>query len=394
MRILFCVQQVPLPPPDGFRLYIEALASNLIHDHDVRILGFRAATQIDDPDQKLDIRTLPVPRRRSPRWIATTSLSLIRSVVGGRPMKVDTLARRIEGPLREELASFRPDVVHVSTGSLAATGRFIENVPTVLAALDAWHLNVDAWADQARGLRRAILRTEARRVRKFEATDFGLFRRVVVVSEEDRDALHALAPELSIVVIPNGVDVEKFAPRGEPQRRSGRLVFSGVMSYAPNVAAAETLVRDILPRVRRSQPEANVVIVGRRPSARVQALAGADVHVTGAVDTMEPWLSSGSVYVCPMVSGTGIKNKLLEAMANGIPCVVTPLAVQGMDVTPGEELLVGRSEEEIADHVTRVLTDRGFARRLGGSGRRYVSERHGWAAVARAYEGVYRSLLD
>ena len=301
------------------------------------------------------------------------------------------MARRLQGPLREEISSFNPDVVHVSTGSLAAVGRYLQGIPTVLAALDAWHLNVEAWADQARGLRRAILRTEADRVRRFEATDFARFDRVVVVTDEDRLALLSVNPDLTVEAIPNGVDVEKFAPRTS-ERVPGRILFTGVMSYAPNVAAAETLARDILPTVRESHPEAHLVIIGRRPNARVLALAELDgVEVTGEVDEMEPWLSSGALYACPMVSGTGIKNKLLEAMANGLPCVATRLAVQGLEVTGGGQLLLGATNEELAAQILALLDDPARASELGVAARSYVTDHHSWAAVARAYEGVYRA---
>ncbi len=381
-----------MPPPDGFRLYLNALAGELARDHEVRILGFRAATQIDDPSVTHDMRVLPVPRRRSPRWVLETSMSLARGVVLRRPMKVDEMARRVRSALMDEIASFSPDVVHVTTGSLAATGRYLEGVPAILAALDAWHLNVEAWAEQARGLRRAILRTEAQRVRVFETTDFGLFRSVVVVTEEDKQALQALEPGLRVEVIPNGVDVDKFAPKNTPQRKPGRILFTGVMSYAANVAAAETLARKVLPIVRRDHPDAHLVIIGRQPNSRVQALAELEgVEVTGEVDEMEPWLSSGSVYVCPMVSGTGIKNKLLEAMANGIACVATPLAVQGMEVADGRDLLLGDSEQELAQRVGDLLDDSELTRRLGVAARDYVADHHSWRAVARAYEGVYRA---
>ncbi|MDQ4095146.1 MAG: glycosyltransferase family 4 protein [Actinomycetota bacterium] len=395
MRILFCVQDLPLPPPDGFRLYLNALTSELNRDHQVRILGFRSAAQIDDASIKVAMRALPAPRRRSPRWVLETSLSLGRGLVLRRPMKVDELARRMRSALKEEIASFRPDVVHVSTGSLAATGRYLEGVPAVLAALDAWHLNVEAWADQARGVRRAILRTEAKRVRRFEASDFSLFERVVVVTDEDKQALQSLAPSLRLDVVPNGVDMEKFAPKGPPNRKAGRILFTGVMSYAPNVAAAEMLVRDILPLVKQSHSEAHAVIIGRRPNARVRALAEVeDVEVTGEVEAMEPWLSSGSVYACPMVSGTGIKNKLLEAMSNGIACVATPLAVQGMEVRHGEDLLVGSSPSEIASHISDLLSDRDRASRVGEAARAYVKEHHSWSRAARSYERIYEEVCS
>ena len=117
----------------------------------------------------------------------------------------------------------------------------------------------------------------------------------------------------------------------------GRIVFTGAMNYPPNIVAADFLARLLLPRVRTVRPDTQLVIVGREPDPRVLGLAALDgVDVTGAVDDIRPWLQSAQVFVCPMLSGTGIKNKLLEAMASGLPCVATPLALQGLNVSAGQ----------------------------------------------------------
>ena len=162
------------------------------------------------------------------------------------------------------------------------------------------------------------------------------------------------------------------------------------MSYAPNVLAAEFLARQVFPLVRAGLPEARLAIVGRKPSPRINALAQLDgVEVTGEVPDVVPWLAGSRVYACPMVSGTGIKNKLLEAMAAGAPCVVTPLALQGLTAEPGRDVLVGADAEELAAQLVRVLTDDELASRLGPAGRAYVLANHDWSAVARSYERVY-----
>ena len=180
-------------------------------------------------------------------------------------------------PLRAELASFGPEVVHVTSGRLAGLGRTLADHPAVLGALDAMHLNTEARALIASGLRRRLLRMEIGRVRKFESTEYSRFLRVTVVSEADRAALLEVDPSLEIDVIPNGVDVEFFSPAHEatpmPDRR--RIVFTGVMSYAPNVGAAEFLALEVFPRVRRHRPDARLAIVGRAPSPRVRTLGDA-----------------------------------------------------------------------------------------------------------------------
>ena len=285
--------------------------------------------------------------------------------------------------------AFDPDVVHVNRWILAGLGRKIPDVGSVLTAFDAWHLNIDASLAIAKPHRRPLIRAESRRVRLFEAEEFQHFGRVVVVSEQDKAALEELNPDLRISVIPNGVDTEYFSgDSAEPV--PGRMVFTGHMGYPPNIVAADFLARRLLPLIRAGRPDAHVVIVGRHPSSEVLELAALDgVEVTGEVPDVRPWLASAHVFVCPMLSGTGIKNKLLEAMASELPCVATPLALQGFDAKPGEQLLVGETAEALSAQVIELMGDDAAARRMGRAARDYVCSRHSWAAVAEAYERTY-----
>jgi glycosyltransferase involved in cell wall biosynthesis len=389
MRILVCALEAPLPPVNGFRLHLSALLKELRRDHQVFVLALRMPDQTGHVDASDDMRLLAYPRRRPLR-----ARSIARAIVGGQPPFVDEVAALLRGPLHEELERFRPEVVHVTSGRLAALGRDLRDRASVLAALDAWHLNVEAEAIAAAGVRRPLLRELARRVRRFEAAEFGRFGSVVVVSERDREELLALDGSMRVAVIPNGVDLEAFAHDGTA-RDPNRIICTGVMSYAPNVTAADFLARRVLPLVREVHPDARVALVGRDPRRDVVALSRLPgVEVPGGVPDLRPWLSGSRAYACPMLTGTGIKNKLLEAMANGLPCVATPLALQGLSVTPGEQVLVGRDEREVAGHLVRLLSDDAAAERIGRAGLEYVCAHHNWAAAADAYVRVYSEVLS
>jgi glycosyltransferase involved in cell wall biosynthesis len=316
--------------------------------------------------------------------------ALVRSTIRRRPLGTHEMADALAPLVRQELLDFDPDIVHVTMGRLATLGVMLDDRPSVLAALDAWHLTRQAQADMERGAKRALMRRQVAYVRRFEASEYRRYDRVVVVSDEDRGALELLDPSTQITVISNGVDIPTEPIVGGPPPDPGRIMFHGVMSFAPNEMAADFLARRVLPRVRAWHPKASLAIVGREPSARVKALAHLEgVMVAGEVSDVKPWLSGSRVYACGMVSGTGIKNKLLEAMACRTACVATPLALQGLRAQPGLEVLVGVDAEQFAGQVSRVISDDELAARLGQAGRDYVRRNHSWDAVAAAYERLY-----
>ena len=385
MKILMCSMDAPEPRTNGIRLAVGALLDQLLHRHDVRFVAYRMADQADVPEEAY-------MQLLEPPTASVRGAELLRATLRRRPWEADRLAAGLVGPLERELARFRPDVVHVNRWLLAGLGRRLRGVGTVLSAFDAWHLNVDASLPLATPLRRPLLRAESRRVQRFERTEFRHFDRVVVVSEEDRAELARLEPGLPLSVVPNGVDTTFYSPVAEAPV-AGRIVFTGNMSYPPNIAAAEFLAFEVLPRVRAVEASAHLVVVGRDPHPTVIGLSSLDaVEVTGEVPDVRPFLRSAAVFACPMVNGTGIKNKLLEAMATGVPCVVTPLALQGIDAVPGSETLVGGSGPELSDQIARLIADPGLARRMGAAARRYVCASHSWEAAAAAYEDIYSAV--
>jgi polysaccharide biosynthesis protein PslH len=391
VRILICSREAPLPPTNGLRLQVAALREELARRHKVGVLAFRMPDQRTSADAS-HMRLLEEP---SPGGTMARIDSNGRSLLAWRPRGFGELIEALRQPLMEELERFEPDVVHTTMGHLAAFSDRLAGCATVVAPLDAWHLNYAAEIPVAGRARRWLLRSDLARMRRFERKQYRRFGRVVVVSEDNARALRELDPTLDVRVIPNGVDRERFSPRLAAARDPNLVLFTGVMSYAPNVTAATFLARRIMPMVRRAHPSARLAIVGRAPAESVRALAGLDgIDVVGEVPDMGAWLNRGRVYACPMLTGSGIKNKLLEALATGLPAVVTSRALAGLAVTPGRDLLVGNDEDELGAHLVHVLADDEAAEALGRAGREYVTMHHSWEAVGRAYERLYAELLS
>jgi glycosyltransferase involved in cell wall biosynthesis len=230
---------------------------------------------------------------------------------------------------------------------------------------------------------RAWRRAQADAARRFQGRAYRPFERVILVTDEDAREVRALDPSLTTVTIPNGVDAASFSPDGRP--RSG-ILFTGALDAPSNEQAAVRLAERIMPLVRRSVPDAALTLVGRSPGPRVRAL---DATVIADVPDLRPHLWAAGVYACPMESGTGIKNKLLEAMAAGAPAVATPLACQGLTVRDGVELRIADDDEAFAAAIVATLRSPGG---LGDAARQYVTAHHDWDVVADAYAAVYERI--
>ncbi len=388
VRILVCASEAPVAPLNGSRLVLRELTTRLAAHHEVTVLALKRPGQ--DGPAPAGVRLLALDHPDPSPGAAWTA----RLLAMARREPVE--ARRLVAPFAHALPGLldaeRFDVAHVMLGGLAGVAAHLRGLPAVLAPLDAWHLNVRAEAAAAGGVERAWRLTQERAVKRFEARAYRPFARVVLVTEQDAREVARLDPTLRVVAIPNGVDAAALAPPDPAPRPGRRILFTGALGAPANEQAALRLVRRILPRVRERVPEAAVELVGRAPGPAVRALAGEDVRVVADVPDLRPWLWAAPVYACPMAGGTGIKNKLLEAMAAGAPAVATPLACQGLEVRDGEHLRIAADDDGFAAALAELLTDPAAGARLAGAARAYVSARHDWDAVSRAYQAVYEEI--
>jgi glycosyltransferase involved in cell wall biosynthesis len=386
VRILVVSAEHPLPADNGLRLHLDHLLRELRTRHEVTLVSMTRPGD-DLAAEALCDRFVAVP---GPRGRAARLRQEMLSLPSRRPVLVEQV--RSSGIARVVAAEApHHDVVHLEPGWAAGLIPAARPKPVVVATLDAWHLNWAAEAAVTTGLTHYLKAREAARMKAFEARAYAGADAVVVVTERDADVLHALNPAVRPVVITNGVDTAHFAPDGRA-RDPRTILFTGAMGYAPNVDAAVFAATKVLPLVRETLPDARLVLAGRDPAPAVSALAGEHVTVTGTVPDLRPLLWEAGAYLCPMRSGTGVKNKLLEALAAGAPCVATPLATAGLGLGEGD-LMVAEGERGLATALTRVLTDEALRDALSTAGRAKASGLS-WNRVAAEYENVYRTAVS
>jgi glycosyltransferase involved in cell wall biosynthesis len=293
------------------------------------------------------------------------------------------------------------DVTHVEHLRSARYGlRLIarDKSPVVWDSVDSiTHLFEQSARRSASLPKRLMTALDLPRTRRYEGALVRTFAQVCVTSPVDQRALRALGGPSArpVTVIPNGVDLDAFAPSESPRDPRG-LVFSGKMSYHANISAVLHLANAIMPRVWARIPDATLTIVGKDPSPAVRALAGqfaGRVIVTGYVPDVAAHLQRAAAALVPVFYGAGLQNKVLEAMATATPVVASPAAVSALDPASLAGALIADDADAFADHVVRLLNDPAHARQIGRDGRAYVERNHTWQGAAQALEQVYQSAV-
>ncbi len=387
MRVLVIDRSPPCDEPQGNTLIAYQVLGRLAHRHEVSLVSFATGEQRVCFDKaSIPFARTTLVKRHSRVNAMGGFIANGASVVLPRTMRGSSAARLIEATQRM-VRTMAPDVVHVRQLPMAPIGAMLEHPAKLLELVDSETLQ------NRRALRLNSPRTWARWVaaRLLEPLTLDRYQAITTVSEADAAAIRTLRRTPRVHVIQNGVDAERFHPSADAADENV-IMFTGAMSYAPNVAAVTHFVNAILPLILDRRPGARFVIAGRDPAASVLALASPSVEVTGYVEDMPTTLARAAVIVCPMVSGSGIKNKLLEAMASGRPVVASPLGVEGLPLRESLEVEVARDPETYAARVTALLSDPRRATSVGMAGREAAMRLFSWDDCAARYEHLWETL--
>jgi sugar transferase (PEP-CTERM/EpsH1 system associated) len=365
MRVLFLTHRLPYAPNRGDRIRAYHMLRTLAGQAEVTLVSLVH----DDEEERHAKDLLSVVAH-----VEIVRVHRARNLVRGAAMLATELplthalldAPALPRALEKAMAGHRPDVVlaYCSGIAHAALNAPLAHVPLVLDLVDVDSEKWALYARTTRGPMRWIYEREARCLGRFEEEIARRARSVLVVNERERASLAARVPDAHILSVGNGIDVSSFWPDAPPAA-APRVVFCGVFNYRPNERGALWFANEVWPTIRKLRPDAVLSLVGAHPTAQVLKLARRDpsIEVTGAVPDVRPWLWRSAVAVAPLAEARGLQNKVLEALAAGLPTITTRIVAEGLPdaVLPG----CRRADDplEFAHAVVRCLAMRPEERR-------------------------------
>jgi sugar transferase (PEP-CTERM/EpsH1 system associated) len=387
MRILFLSQRVPYPPNRGDKIPTYHYIRHLAREHEVTVACL--ADGPDDLPNAEGLRPFVHAVEAVPRSRTGSRLRALAALAGARPL---TLAYFDEPELRRRVRGLvgagRFDLAVVFSSGMATYVEEFHDLPRVIQFADLDSQKWELYARCSAPPKSWVYRTEARRMLRYERSIAARFSHSLVCAPRELQDFRRLIPGVPVRCIANGVDLDYFRP-GRAGKVPNSLVFTGVMNYFPNADAAVWFCREVLPLVRAEVPDVTVTLCGAAPDRRVRALGRVPgVTVTGAVPDVRPDLHRASVGVVPLRIARGIQNKLLEAMAVGLPVVATTPARAGIEAQDGRDLLVADVPADFAAAVVRLFRDRGLRAEVGAAARAAVESNYRWSSTLTQLDEV------
>ena len=396
MHILQLTPQFPFPPDSGGRVGIFNSLKYLSRRHSITLLSFvtgETGHYVSNLEPYCD-RIVTV---RHPT--GSSIPGMLKNVVSPRPYTIDKFAAaEMAKQVRQCTEAGQVDLVHIDHLHMA---QYVHALPPGLPVILREH-NVESvimrrFAAQASNpFVKAYTSLQAHRLHRYEAGICPRFDRCVTVTGVDGRTLQQMAPGARVEVIPSGVDTEQFYPAVFPvEPETYRLVTTGDYSWAPTAAGLEYFVREVYPHIRLVIPEMRLSVVGRQPPASVARMTQENgIDILGRVDDVRPEILRGSVFVVPTRIGSGIRLKILEAMALHRPVVSTSIGCEGIEALPDEHILVADEPRAFAASVVRLLRDREQANRLATAAARLIEQRYAWPSIESQFDDLYRTVRD
>ncbi len=392
MKVLLLTQVLPYPPDSGPKVKTWNVLKYLVQNHQVTLVSFVRG------DQSAEIRhlekycqavhTVPIERGA---WRDAWYMG--RSFLTNQPFLMVRDDRADMRHLIDRLAiETQFEVAHADQLNMCQYAARLPKAHKVLDAHNALWLLYQRLADTMPfGPKKLLLQRDWRLLKKYEGQLCREFDTVLAVSQEDKIALEeAAGKSLDAIVIPIAVDTDEVALVNR-QPNANHILHIGTMYWPPNIDGILWFIREIYPHIRAKRPDITFDVVGARPPQEILAYHGQDgINVTGYVDDPAPYYENCSAMVIPLRAGGGMRVKILNALAQGLPMVSTSLGAEGIAVQSGRDILLADEPRAFAESTLQLLNDRYLANELGGNGRKLCQSVYDYRVACQPLARVYQ----
>jgi sugar transferase (PEP-CTERM/EpsH1 system associated) len=387
MKILFLTQRVPFPPNKGDKLRAFNIIKYLSKKHSVSLVCL--ADNKEDLGYTDDLGKVCSCVDIIP---LNTFFSKIRSLFYFFSNLPLTLAYFYSGKMKklvkEKIEKEKFDLIFIYCSSMAQYALNFKSIPKIIDFVD---VDSDKWrqyADYSSFPKSIIYKMEERRLKEYEKVIVNSVNHSIVTSQAEAELFKSFIPGIRVSVLPNGVDYEYYKPDSCTGEKNS-LVFMGQMNYFANVEGVLYFCREILPLIRKEVPDIRFYVVGSNPVKAIKQLTSdKNVVVTGFVDDVRPYVVDSAVCVVPLRIARGIQNKVLEAMASGVPVVTTTKGNEGINAKTGEEIFINDNPEDFAESVLRLMDNPQLRASVSAKARRLVENKFSWELNLQKLENI------
>jgi sugar transferase (PEP-CTERM/EpsH1 system associated) len=375
MRIFYVCRRVPFPPDRGDKIAAFNAIRHLAARHEVHV--FCLGDGVQDLANISGLQAYAMSVTAAPVGEFTIKRRALEALFTGQPLSVAGLNEaKLRDAIQKKFTEQRPDLIIAYSCNMAQFAEHFSDVPRIMHFGDLDSLKWRQYAGRSNLPLNWIYAIEARRLLGYERHIAQIFSHALVHTEIEKGDFERLIPGIPVTVVGNGVDLDYFRSSGEAKKPAS-MVFTGVMDYRPNIDAVVWFCKEILPIVQAEIPTANFTICGSRPAPAVRRLAKRrGVTVTGWVADARPHLDRAEIFVAPLRMGRGVQNKLLEALAMGLPCVASTAAWTGTAAAEG--ILATDDPQEFARHLVNLLGDSNRRAEISSRARAAAEANYRW----------------
>lgn len=390
MKILFTANRFPYPPYRGDKLKIYHLAKRLSKKHELHLLTFLQDNKDLQylPELKKifkEVYLVPLPKIKS-------YMNVLMAAFYKEPFQVRYFHSSKMQAMVQQLANENQyDAIHVQHLRMAPYWAAYKDIPRILDLPDAYSLYWKRRIDTKKGLLKIFNRIEQDRVFKYEQI-LNSYNMSLVCSKEDMEYLKQENNIRNVSLLPNGVDLTTFSSQQHDYAQDKTILFTGNMDYAPNVDAVEYFAQDIFPLILDKIPGTKFVIAGQRPVKKVLDLASNNIQVTGFVPNLADMYSKAAIVVAPLRFGAGTQNKVLEAMAMGVPVISRNIGFNGLNIQSGEGVILALETREFAQKCIEMLLSEDLRKATGMAGKKVIQTQFDWDVIAKALEDYFEEI--